>query len=57
MINVISFRQSTKEMTPGQRGKARGQIPLVEVPAQGGKAGEDSSPSSPYDMYLTKKFK
>jgi hypothetical protein len=57
MKKIISFGHSRKEMTPGQRGKARGQIPLAEVPAQGGKAGEDSSPSSRYDMYLTKKFK
>lgn len=29
----------------------------TEVPAQGGKAGEDSSPSEDYDMYRSKKFK
>lgn len=29
----------------------------TEVPAQGGKAGEDSSPSEDYDRYHSKKFK
>lgn len=29
----------------------------TEVPAQGGKAGEDSSPSEDYDRYRSKKFK
>ncbi len=50
-----------KKKAPGQRGENRGPIALmglegIKAPAQGGEAGDGSTPSEPYDTNPTEKF-